>query len=82
MRILEDKGHLKHKTVDAKYVYSPRRSREQAARAALHRLLKTFFDGSAEMAVAALLRSSETPPDAKELDRLAAMIDEARKGGH
>jgi predicted transcriptional regulator len=81
LRILEDKGHLRHTTADGKYIYVPRRSRQQAAQAALRRLVKTFFDGSAEMAVAALLQSSDTRPDPDELERLATMIEQARKGG-
>jgi len=81
MRILEEKGHLRHKRVRNRYVYLPTRSRRDASRSAVRRLLETFFDGSTEQAVAALLEVSETPPSDKELDRLATLIEEARREG-
>jgi predicted transcriptional regulator len=55
MRLLEEKGHLRHKQQGARYVYLPIQSRETARRSALKHLVRTFFDGSAENAVAALL---------------------------
>lgn len=55
LRILEDKGHLKHRKVGMKYVYQPQRARRQAGRSVLRRLVNTFFDGSAEEALAALM---------------------------
>ena len=79
MRILEAKGHLRHDVQGNRYVYRPRRSRRDAARSAARRLLRTFFDGSAERAVAALLDAADTPPGREELDRLARLIDDARK---
>ena len=81
MRILEEKGHLKHKTEGSKYVYLPTRSRKQASRSAMQRLLRTFFDGSAEQALAALLEAGDGGPTADELGRMAKLIDEARKEG-
>jgi len=81
MGILEDKGHLKHRTEGNKYVYLPTRSRKEASRSALRRLLWTFFNGSAEQALAALLDVSRSGPDSQELDRLAKLIEKARKEG-
>ncbi len=82
MRILEDKGHLKHTTVGNRYVYLPTRSRKDASHSAIRRLLRTFFDGSAEQALAALLESSESTPTQDELDRMARLIGEAGKEGN
>ena len=79
LRILEDKGHLKHKEKDGRYVYLPTHPRGRAARSALRQLLSTFFDGSVEKAVAALLDSSDANLSDDELDRLAKLIDEARR---
>src|SRR5687767_13625140 len=55
MRILEEKGHLKHREESGRYIYTPTQSREKASRSALKQMLKTFFDGSLSQAVAALL---------------------------
>ncbi len=82
LRILEEKGHLRHKTAGNKHIYLPVRSRRQAAQSALQRLLQTFFGGSAEQAVAALLESADTRPSDQELDRLAELIEKARKETH
>lgn len=79
LRILVDKGHLKHDDVDGKYVYSPIRPRESAARGALRRVLSTFFDNSAAKAVAALLDVTETEVSADELAELADLIEKAKK---
>jgi predicted transcriptional regulator len=79
MRILEDKEHLKHTAVGNRYVYMPTRSRKDASRSAIRRLLRTFFDDSAEQALAALLESSESTRMQDELDRMAELIDNARK---
>ena len=81
MRILEDKGHLKHTAEGNKYIYLPTRSRRQASRSAARRLLQTFFDGSTEQALAALLEVSPSGPTQEELERLARVIDKARKEG-
>jgi len=81
MRILEEKGHLRHVSEGSRYVYLPVRSRDQASRSALHGLLRTFFGGSAERAMAALLEDSATRPNESELHRLAQLIDKARKEG-
>ena len=81
VRILEEKGHLKHSQKGNKYIYMPTRSRQAASRSALRRVLKTFFDGSAEQAVAALLEASDVKPTPQELDRLSQLIENVRKEG-
>ena len=81
LRILEDKGHLKHTDEGGKYVYAPTRPRHQAARSALRRVLQTFFDNSAEKAVAALLDLSDPDLSPEELERLARLIEQARREG-
>lgn len=81
LRILEEKGHLKHNQEGPAFVYTPSRPREQAARTALSRLLDTFFEGSLEKAVAALLGESRRQISAEELDRLAELIRQARQKG-
>ena len=81
LRILEDKGQLKHKEDGPRYVYTPTVSRHKARQSALARVLRTFFDGSTEAAVAALLemKSADLSPD--DLDRLTELIDQARREG-
>jgi predicted transcriptional regulator len=79
LRILEEKGHLKHRQEGMKYVYRPSRPRGRAGRSALRRVLRTFFDGSLEKAVAAHLGDPATAPSPEELERLAELIREARK---
>jgi len=81
MRVLEDKGRLRHKEEGRKYVYYPAVAPERARRSALQHIVKTFFGGSAEQAAVALLRMSDTGLAQPELDRLAARIEEARKEG-
>jgi BlaI family transcriptional regulator, penicillinase repressor len=78
--ILVAKGHLRHKAEGHRYIYFPARPRAQAGRSAVRRLLATFFDNSAEQALAALLDVSDTTTPA-ELDRLAQLIEKARKEG-
>ena len=81
LRVLEDKGHLKHRHDGPRYVYHPTVARERARKSALKRLLSTFFDDSPEAAVAALLDMSTDDLDQDELDRLASMIERARQEG-
>lgn len=81
LRILEDKGHVKHRRDGARYVYLPRLSRETARRSALKRLVSTFFAGSVVQAAAALLETADSRlPDA-ELRKLEQLIEHARKEG-
>jgi predicted transcriptional regulator len=81
LRILEDKGHVKHEQDGPRYVYVPTVARDNAKRSALRHMLQTFFDGSAEQAISALLDDSSTRLSDRELDRLARMIDQARRTG-
>jgi predicted transcriptional regulator len=79
LRILEDKGHLKHREDGPRYVYLPRASRASASRSALKRLVATFFQGSVTDAVAALLDSPDTQLSDAELEKLRQMIKQAKK---
>jgi len=81
LRILEDKGHVKHRQDGPRYVYLPTVGRDNAKRSALRHVLKTFFDGSAEQAISALLDENSARLSTDELDRLARLIDTARKSG-
>lgn len=80
LRILEGKGHLVHETDGPRYVFLPTTPREQARETALRGMIQTFFGGSPENAVAALLDLDENL-DAEALERLAEKIEEARKEG-
>lgn len=81
LRILEEKGHVRHETEDQKYVYAPTIPREKAKRSAVKHLLETFFSGSPEQAVAALLDVSSRSLTDEELDRIGRMIEKARQEG-
>ena len=81
LRLLEQKGHLVHQQDGARYIFKPTVSRERARQSALSQVVKTFFDGSTAKAVAALIDISRSKLSEDELDRLADMIDEARKEG-
>jgi predicted transcriptional regulator len=81
LRILEDKGHVKHEQDGPRYVYVPTVGRDNAKRSALHHVLKTFFDGSTEQAISALLDDSAAKLSDAELGRLAQLIDQARTTG-
>ena len=78
LRILEDKGHARHEQDGPRYVYKPVIARERAKRSAMKHLLQTFFEGSHEQAVAALLDEASASLSDKELDRLADVIDRHR----
>jgi len=80
LRLLEEKGHLRHEQDGPRYVFLPTVHRDRAQRSALTHVVRTFFNGSATDAVAALLDEGGTLTDA-DLDRLAAMIDRAREEG-
>lgn len=80
LRILEEKGHVAHQRQGQKYIYAPVVNRQAARRSALRHLVKTFFDGSAADAAAALL-DSNSKLRAEEIDRLQQFIDKARKEG-
>lgn len=80
LRILEEKGHVRHEQDGPRYVYVPTVARDSAKRSALRHMLQTFFDGSAEKAISALLDDTSKLSDA-ELSRLARLIEQARKTG-
>ncbi len=80
LRILEEKGHVKHVREGARYVFLPRAS-ESARRSALKRLVATFFEGSIARTVAALLESKDTRLSDSEQQRLQELINQARKEG-
>ena len=79
--VLEEKGHVKHQPEGLKYVYVPTVARDKAKRSAVKHLLDTFFSDSPEQIVAALLDVSSTRLTREELDRMAQMIERARKEG-
>ena len=81
LRILEDKGHVRHEQDGPRYVYAPTVARDSAKRSAMRHILHTFFDGSAAQAMSALLDVSSSRLSEAELDRLERLIDEARKQG-
>jgi predicted transcriptional regulator len=81
LRILEDKGHLRHEQDGPRYVFLPTVPREQASETALRKLVRTFFDGSPEGAMAALLDLEGGQLDEKALERLSGLIEEAKKEG-
>ena len=81
LRVLEEKGHVRHQAEGLRYVYVPVVAREQAKRSAVKHLMNTFFNDSPEQIVAALLDVSSTRLTREELDRMAAMIEKARKEG-
>jgi BlaI family penicillinase repressor len=81
LRILEAKGHVRHESDGARYVYLPRTSREKARRSALKRVVATFFEGSVAQTMAALLETADTQLSDSELQKLEIMINQARKEG-
>ena len=81
LRILEEKGHLQHRQDGPRYVYLSTVPQEQARESAMRRVLRTFFAGSATQAVAALLDMEADRLSNEELDRLAGLVNDARKKG-
>ena len=81
LRVLEDKGHVRHEQDGPRYVYVPKLARDKAKRSALRHVLRTFFDGSTEQVVAALLDARVGEASEQELDRMARLIEKARKQG-
>ena len=77
LRVLEEKGHLRHEEHGLRYVYFPAIPRDVARRSALRHLVETFFDGSVENVVAALLGGEVSRISSEELDRLARLIPKA-----
>ena len=81
LRVLEEKGHVRHEEHGLRYVYMPAVPRHAARKSALRHMVDTFFDGSAEKAVAALLGGDAARFSEEELDRMAQLIAKARKDG-
>lgn len=81
LRILEEKGHLRHEQDGPRYVFLPAEPRDQAKQSALRHLVETFFEGSVEQTVAALLNGETKNMKPSELDKLSRLIEEARKKG-
>src|SRR5438067_13644234 len=79
LRVLEDKGHVRHEEEGLRFVYMPAVPRRAARKSALRHLVDTFFDGSAEQAVAALLGGEGARLTEEEMDRIAGLIAKARK---
>ena len=79
MNVLVRKGHLAYRRDGLRYVYRPKRPRHQAARSALKRTVQTFFEGSPEKAVAALIDMAAVEMDPQELERIEKMIRQAKE---
>ena len=81
LRVLEEKGHVKHVEEGLKYVFLPTVAREKAKRSAVKHVLDTFFAGSPEQIVAALLDVESTRLTREELDRMSELIEKAKREG-
>jgi predicted transcriptional regulator len=79
LRILEGKGYVRHEEENLRYVYLPAVPQTEVGRSALQQLMDAFYDGSTENVVAALLGLEGTRLSEKKLDRIAAMVEKARK---
>jgi predicted transcriptional regulator len=79
--VLEEKGHVRHEVDGRRYLYRPTVEPETARRAALAEVVRTYFDGSAESAAAALLRMTDGILPQSAVERLAAEIERARREG-
>ena len=80
LRVLEEKGHVRHEEHGLRYIYTPVVPRHSARRSALKHLVNTFFDGSAEQVVAAVLGGEATRLTEHDLDRIADLVARVRKG--
>jgi len=81
LRVLEEKGHLRHEEHGLRYVYLPRVPRHMVRQSALKHLIDTFFEGSAGKAVAALLGREGFRISEEELERISELIEKAKKEG-
>ncbi len=81
LRVLEQKGYIRHEERGRQFVYSPAVARRAARKSALRHVVDTFFDGSVEQVVAALLGGEASRVSEKELDRIADMVSKARRKG-
>ena len=82
LRILEEKGHVRHEEDGPRYVYLPVVTAKKAQKTAVAHLVRTFFQGSSERAVAALIENSDSKLSDEEIDRIELLIAAARKKGH
>ena len=80
LRVLEEKGHVRHEEIGLRYVYSPAIPRTSARKSALRHLVDTFFDGSAEHAIAAMLGGEGAKLSDDELDRIADLVKQSKAG--
>ena len=81
LRVLEDKGYVVHEEEGLRYVYTPKVPRHEIRQSALRHVVDTFFEGSTQKVVAALLGVDGSKVSAEELERIAELVDKARKGG-
>jgi predicted transcriptional regulator len=81
LRVLEEKGHVRHEDDGVRFVYTPVVPRHAARKSALRHVIDTFFDGSPEKAMAALLGGEASKLSAQQLERIADLIEKARKEG-
>jgi BlaI family transcriptional regulator, penicillinase repressor len=81
LRVLEEKGHVRHEEQGLRYVYMPAVARTAARKSALRHLVDTFFEGSTESVVAALLGGEGAKLTEEELERIAELVSKARKDG-
>jgi BlaI family transcriptional regulator, penicillinase repressor len=81
LRVLESKGHVRHEEQGLRYIYMPTVPRHAVRQSALRHLLETFFEGSAEKMLSTLLGSEGARLSEEDLQRLAQLIEKARKGG-
>ena len=79
LRVLEEKGHIRHEEEALRYVYVPTMPRDTACKSALRHLVSTFFEGSVEDAVVALLDLSSAKLSPAEIDRIQGIVDQAKK---
>jgi BlaI family transcriptional regulator, penicillinase repressor len=79
LRILEEKGHVRHEPDGPRYVYIPTVARDKVKRSALKHVVNTFFEGSASQVMAALVELSPRDLDDEEIARLRQLIDNAKK---
>ena len=81
LRVLESKGHVRHEEVGLRYVYMPALPRHAARKSALRHLVETFYGGSTEKVVAALLGAEHAKLSPEELDRIAELVEKVQKEG-
>jgi predicted transcriptional regulator len=81
MRVLEEKGYVEHGQDGPRYLYRPTLARDKARSAALRHVVRTFFNGSAAQAAAALLQMTDARMKPEDLERLAREVERARKEG-